>query len=109
MVNTTSQLKMLLLSAWVSMLLGLIAGFLPVVGMDREGGAKSSSDHTPNMDPLSSQSVTNCSQLTLKLEFSTKVVEHGKKLFLLMWFQCVFIRWGNTVFKTSMVSVSKAY
>uniref|UniRef100_A0AAX7VWY6 Membrane-bound transcription factor site-1 protease n=1 Tax=Astatotilapia calliptera TaxID=8154 RepID=A0AAX7VWY6_ASTCA len=76
MVNTTSQLKMLLLSAWVSMLLGLIAGFLPVVGMDGEGGAESTSDHTPKIDALSSQSVTNCSQLTLKLEFSTKVVEH---------------------------------
>lgn len=94
MVNTTSQLKMLLLSAWVSMLLGLIAGFLPVVGMDGEGGAESTSDHTPKIDALSSQSVTNCSQLTLKLEFSTKVVEHGKKLFLMMWFQCNFIKWG---------------
>ncbi|XP_030588228.1 membrane-bound transcription factor site-1 protease isoform X2 [Archocentrus centrarchus] len=76
MVCTTSRLKMLLFSAWVSMLLGLLAGFLPVVGMEGEGGAKSSSDHTPNVEALSSLSVTNCSQLTLKLEFSTKVVEH---------------------------------
>lgn len=70
---------MLLVSAWASMLLGLLAGFLPVVGMEGEGGARPASDHTPNTEPPSSPSVTNCSQLTLKLEFSTKVVEHGKK------------------------------
>lgn len=70
---------MLLLPVWVSMLLRLLAGFLPVVGMEPAGGGKSDSDHTPDSDALHSSSGSNCSELTLKLEFSSKVVEHGKK------------------------------
>lgn len=61
------------------MLLGLLVGFLPLVGMEPMGGAKPDSDHAPNPEPLPSSSDSNCSQLTLKLEFSSKVVEHGKK------------------------------
>lgn len=76
MVYPASQLKMLLLPVWASMLLGLLAGFLPVVGMEPAGGGKSDSDHIPNSDLLPSSSSSNCSQLTLKLEFSSKVVEH---------------------------------
>lgn len=74
-----SQLIMLLLPVWASMLLGLLVGFLPLVGMEPMGGAKPDSDHAPNTEPLPSSSDSNCSQLTLKLEFSSKVVEHGKK------------------------------
>lgn len=70
---------MLLLPVWASMLLGLLMGFVPVVGMEPTEGAKSDFDHAPNTEPLPSSSGTNCSQLTLKLEFSSKVVEHGKK------------------------------
>lgn len=71
--------KMLLLPVWASMLLGLLVGFLPLVGMEPTGGAKSGSDHATNSEPLPSSSGSNCSsQLTLKLEFSSKVVEHGK-------------------------------
>lgn len=68
-----------LLPVWASMLLGLLVGFLPLVGMEPTEGAKSGSDHGPNPEPLPSSSGSNCSQLTLKLEFSSKVVEHGKK------------------------------
>uniref|UniRef100_A0A8C2YXR5 Membrane-bound transcription factor site-1 protease n=1 Tax=Cyclopterus lumpus TaxID=8103 RepID=A0A8C2YXR5_CYCLU len=67
---------MLLLPVWASMLLGLLSGFLPVVGMEPMGGAKLNSDHAPNTEPLPSSSGSNCSDLTVKLEFSTKVVEH---------------------------------
>ncbi|KAA8590535.1 hypothetical protein FQN60_014469 [Etheostoma spectabile] len=74
--TTTLQLKMLLLPVWASMLLGLLVGFVPVVGMELTEGAKSDFDHTPNTEPLPSSSGSNCSQLTLKLEFSSKVVEH---------------------------------
>ena len=73
---------MLLLPVWASVLLGLLMGFLPVVGMEPTGGSKSESDHTPNTEPLPSSSGSNCSQMTLKLEFSTKVVEHGEKKLL---------------------------
>uniref|UniRef100_A0A672HQL8 Membrane-bound transcription factor site-1 protease n=1 Tax=Salarias fasciatus TaxID=181472 RepID=A0A672HQL8_SALFA len=59
---------MLLLSVWASTLLGLLAGFLPAVGMEPQGGASA--------EPLPSPSGSNCSQLTLKLEFSSEVVEH---------------------------------
>uniref|UniRef100_A0A3Q1GFJ6 Membrane-bound transcription factor site-1 protease n=1 Tax=Acanthochromis polyacanthus TaxID=80966 RepID=A0A3Q1GFJ6_9TELE len=72
MARTATHLKMLLFSTWASMLLVLLAGFLPLVGTEPEGGAKSSS----NTEPLPSPSGSNCSQLTLKLEFSSKVVEH---------------------------------
>lgn len=70
---------MLLFCVWVSLFLGQMAGFLPVVGMEAKGGAKSSPDHMVNDQPLPSPPGSNCSQLTLKLEFSSKVVEHGKK------------------------------
>lgn len=60
------------------LLLGLLSGFLPVVGMELVGGAKSGSDHAPKTEPLPSSSASNCSDLTVKLEFSTKVVEHGE-------------------------------
>lgn len=70
---------MLVLPVWASMLLGLLVGFLPLVGMEPTGGAKSgSSGHATNQEPLPSSSGSNCSELTLKLEFSSKVVEHGK-------------------------------
>lgn len=78
-VYATSQLKMLLLPVWVSMLFGLLVGFLPLVGMEPMGAVKFDSDHTLNPKPLLSSSESNCSQLTLKVEFSSKVVEHGKK------------------------------
>lgn len=68
---------MLPLPVWASMLLGLLAGFLPVVGMEPATETKSASGHAPDSDPRSSGS--NCSQLTLKLEFSSKVVEHGEE------------------------------
>uniref|UniRef100_A0A667X3N1 Membrane-bound transcription factor peptidase, site 1 n=1 Tax=Myripristis murdjan TaxID=586833 RepID=A0A667X3N1_9TELE len=61
---------------WVSMLLGLLVGFLPLVGMEPAGGAKPTSNLNPSAEPLPSPSGSNCSQLTLKLEFSSKVVEH---------------------------------
>lgn len=70
--------KMLLLPVWMCMLLGLLAGFLPVVGTEPEKGAKS--NHGPTHSPDVPTSGSNCSQLTLKLEFSTKVVEHGRAL-----------------------------
>uniref|UniRef100_A0A3P8W639 Membrane-bound transcription factor site-1 protease n=1 Tax=Cynoglossus semilaevis TaxID=244447 RepID=A0A3P8W639_CYNSE len=69
---------MLLFPVWGSILFCLLTGFLPVVGMEPAGGARSGSEPTPDPDPdpLLSPSASNCSQLTLKLEFSTKVVEH---------------------------------
>lgn len=70
---------MLLLPVWASMLLGLLVGFLPLVGMEPTGDTKSGSESAPNPEPLPSSSGSNCSELTLKLEFSSKVVENGKK------------------------------
>uniref|UniRef100_A0A665UQG2 Membrane-bound transcription factor site-1 protease n=1 Tax=Echeneis naucrates TaxID=173247 RepID=A0A665UQG2_ECHNA len=67
---------MLLIPLWASMLLGLLSGFLPAVGMEPAGGSSSASEHPPNSDSFPSSSGSNCSQLTLKLEFSSKVVEH---------------------------------
>lgn len=67
-----------LLPVWASVLLGLLVGFLPLVGMEPMGGAQSDSGRTDSPKPLSSPSDSNCSHLTLKLEFSTTVVEHGK-------------------------------
>lgn len=79
--GATSQLIMILLPVWASMLLGLLSGFVPVVGMESTGGgAQSGSERASTSDTLPSSSGSNCSQLTLKLEFSSKVVEHGKKL-----------------------------
>lgn len=69
-----------LLPVWASVLLGLLVGFLPLVGMEPMGGAQSDSGRTGSPEPLSSPSDSNCSHLTLKLEFSTKVVENGKGL-----------------------------
>uniref|UniRef100_A0A7N8WX55 Membrane-bound transcription factor site-1 protease n=1 Tax=Mastacembelus armatus TaxID=205130 RepID=A0A7N8WX55_9TELE len=67
---------MLLIPMTMSMLLWLLAGFLPVVGMESAPGAQSDSDHTPSSEPLPLSSGSNCSQLTLKVEFSSEVVEH---------------------------------
>lgn len=64
---------MLLFPVWVSALLGLLVGFLPLLGTEPLGGSK------PATDPQQPSSCdSNCSQLTLKLEFSSKVVEDGK-------------------------------
>ncbi|KAF3854410.1 hypothetical protein F7725_022465 [Dissostichus mawsoni] len=73
MVGATLQLKMLLLPVWASM---LFMGFLSVVGMEPTEGAKSDSEYPPNTEPPPSSSGSNCSEMTLKLEFKTKTVEH---------------------------------
>ena len=52
------------------LLLALLTGILPAVGMDTGGQAF-------NFDPEPEALQSNCSHLTVKLEFSTKVVEHG--------------------------------
>uniref|UniRef100_A0A8C9VRP1 Membrane-bound transcription factor site-1 protease n=1 Tax=Scleropages formosus TaxID=113540 RepID=A0A8C9VRP1_SCLFO len=52
---------------WFSMLVGLLCWNCPLAGTQQEGGPSA----TP--ETLFCQ---NCSQLTLKVEFSTKVVEH---------------------------------
>lgn len=66
---------MLLFPVWVSVFLGLLVGFLPLLGTEPLGGSK------PTTDPQQPSSCdSNCSQLTLKLEFSSKVVEDGKNL-----------------------------
>lgn len=57
------------------MLMGLLAGVLPVVGVEPSPEGKSGPGQSPNLESPNS----NCSHLTLKLEFSSKVVEHGKK------------------------------
>lgn len=87
-----------LLPVWASVLLGLLVGFLPLVGMEPMGGAQSDSGQTDNPKPLSSPSDSNCSHSELKLEFSTKVVEHGKGnipnlLQVKMFFQQKFLRY----------------
>ncbi|XP_029909142.1 membrane-bound transcription factor site-1 protease [Myripristis murdjan] len=76
MARNATELKMPSPPVWVSMLLGLLVGFLPLVGMEPAGGAKPTSNLNPSAEPLPSPSGSNCSQLTLKLEFSSKVVEH---------------------------------
>lgn len=81
MARNATELKMPSPPVWVSMLLGLLVGFLPLVGMEPAGGAKPTSNLNPSAEPLPSPSGSNCSQLTLKLEFSSKVVEHGENLF----------------------------
>uniref|UniRef100_A0A3Q2XY04 Membrane-bound transcription factor site-1 protease n=1 Tax=Hippocampus comes TaxID=109280 RepID=A0A3Q2XY04_HIPCM len=63
---------MLLLPVWISMLMGLLAGVLPVVGVESSPEGKSGPGQSPNLESPNS----NCSHLTLKLEFSSKVVEH---------------------------------
>lgn len=55
---------------WLSMMAALLFGRLPLVGTEKEGDPSSAAF----LDVQSS----NCSQLTLKMEFSSKVVEHGK-------------------------------
>lgn len=57
---------------WLSMMAALLFGRLPLVGTEKEGDSSS----TGFMDDAQS---SNCSQLTLKMEFSSKVVEHGKQ------------------------------
>lgn len=52
---------------------------MPVVGLDPVGGIKSTSEPAPDSEGLHSLPGSNCSHLTLKLEFSTEVVEHGEK------------------------------
>lgn len=60
---------------WVSVLLGLVVAFLPLLGTEPTRGAKT------NTNPKQPSSCDyNCSQLTLKLEFSSKVVEDGKNI-----------------------------
>lgn len=77
--------KMVLFLLLASTLLGTLAGLLPVVGMGSEREANARSDYQPpNLQPLPSPAGSNCSQLTLKLEFSSEVVEHGRKLFSLI-------------------------
>lgn len=78
----TYLLKMPLLPVRASILLGLLVGFLPLVGMEPVVGDTSGSDFTSTQEPLPSSSGSNCSHLALKLEFSSKVVEHGKKKLL---------------------------
>lgn len=76
----TTEHRMHLIPVWVSMLLGLLVGFLPAVGTEPGGGAKPSSGHAPS--PESPSCGSNCSHLTVKLEFSSKVVEHGENILL---------------------------
>ncbi|CAG5954390.1 unnamed protein product [Menidia menidia] len=58
-----------------SVLLGLLAGLLPGAGTQPEPGARGSPPPASG-EPLPPQPDANCSQLTLKLEFSSEVVEH---------------------------------
>uniref|UniRef100_A0A8C7Y5H3 Membrane-bound transcription factor site-1 protease n=1 Tax=Oryzias sinensis TaxID=183150 RepID=A0A8C7Y5H3_9TELE len=68
------RLKMLLFSVLVSMFVGLLAALLPAVGTEPEQGAKPTIGST--LLPLPSPHDSNCSHLTVKLEFSSEVVEH---------------------------------
>uniref|UniRef100_A0A8C5N646 Membrane-bound transcription factor site-1 protease n=1 Tax=Gouania willdenowi TaxID=441366 RepID=A0A8C5N646_GOUWI len=61
---------------WTSMLLGFLAGSWPAVGMEPKNMVQLDPGHAPKAELLSSSPDSNCSQLTLKLEFSTEVVEH---------------------------------
>uniref|UniRef100_A0A674C8C0 Membrane-bound transcription factor site-1 protease n=1 Tax=Salmo trutta TaxID=8032 RepID=A0A674C8C0_SALTR len=56
-----------------SLLVALLCGRLPLVGTEGGDGTASTSTSSPNPDGNHS---SNCSSLTVKLEFSTKVVEH---------------------------------
>lgn len=56
---------------WLSMMAALLFGRLPLVGTEKEGDPSSAAF----LDDVQS---SNCSELTLKMEFSSKVVEHGK-------------------------------
>uniref|UniRef100_A0A8C5FNF4 Membrane-bound transcription factor peptidase, site 1 n=1 Tax=Gadus morhua TaxID=8049 RepID=A0A8C5FNF4_GADMO len=60
----------------VSLLLGLLLGLLPMVGTEAEGGAQQPYDPPTSTEAPPSSSGSNCSDLTVKLEFSTRVVEH---------------------------------
>ena len=62
----------------VSLLLGLLLGLLPMVGTEAEGGAQQPYDPPTSTEAPPSSSGSNCSDLTVKLEFSTRVVEHGE-------------------------------
>ncbi|KAJ3596304.1 hypothetical protein NHX12_002713 [Muraenolepis orangiensis] len=55
---------------WVSLLVGLLLSCLPMVGTEPEPEPEAGGQQTPE-SPSS-----NCSDLTVKLEFSTRVVEH---------------------------------
>lgn len=58
------------------LLVAFLGGRLPPVGTEEDSGPFS----TPFPSPLNADAhlSPNCSQLTLKLDFSTKVVKHGK-------------------------------
>lgn len=56
---------------WLLMMAALLFGRLPLVGTEREGGPSSAAFS----EGLQS---SNCSELTLKVDFSSRVVEHGK-------------------------------
>ncbi|KTF90955.1 hypothetical protein cypCar_00019701 [Cyprinus carpio] len=59
---------------WLCLLVAFLGGRLPVVGTEEDSGPFS----TPFPSPLNADAFLspNCSQLTLKLDFSTKVVKH---------------------------------
>lgn len=58
------------------LLVALLVGQLSLVGTEEKSGPFSTPFHPSlNSDALLSP---NCSQLTVKLDFSTKVVKHGK-------------------------------
>lgn len=63
---------MTLRAALLPVLVALLAGYVGPAGTEEKRAAFSSSFSS---DGLSS---SNCSQLTLKLDFSSKVVEHGE-------------------------------
>ncbi|KAK5610524.1 Membrane-bound transcription factor site-1 protease [Crenichthys baileyi] len=68
---------MVLFSLLASVFLGLLAGLLPVVEMESEQEANPRSNYQlPNLEQFPSPASSNCSQLTLKLEFSSEVVEN---------------------------------
>jgi len=58
------------------LLVAALGGRLPLVGTEENRGPFSTPFHPPlNPEALLS---SNCSQILLKLDFSTKVVKHGK-------------------------------
>ena len=62
----------------VSLLLGLLLGLLPMVGTEAERGAQQPHDPPASTESPPTSPGSNCSDLTVKLEFSTRVVEHGE-------------------------------
>lgn len=63
---------MTLTAVWLLVVVALLVGYVPLAGTEEERPTYSSSFSS---DWISN---SNCSQLTLKLDFSSKVVEHGK-------------------------------